>query len=438
MNTAVARLNWEGQVVDGKFPLQKWLGGSERCDVFRTELPGQPPQAAAIKLVSADAGNAERQVNRWQTVATLTHPNLLRVLHAGQCQINSTPLIYVVMEYAEEDLSQVMPLRALSPEEARETLMPLVAALSYLHEKSFVHSRIKPPNIMAVGDQLKLSSDSIHAVNESGYQALPPTAFDAPEVAHGVASRAADIWSVGVTLVKCLSQRPEIREGSRQIAPGDAETISEPFRRIARECLRRDPKTRCTLADIRNWLRPASAAPAVLQPTKRPARSSLRVIALIAAVVLLAVIFALRWATRGNQENPAQTGQQQTATGIVSTQPSAPDSAPGASQPTHAAQGAVAERVLPDVSVSARKTIQGKIRVSVRVAVNPAGEVTAATLASPGPSKYFANKALEASRRWKFKPAAVDGRPAASEWMLRFQFGRTGTEVVPTESKPGT
>src|SRR5216683_1192280 len=230
MNTAVARLNWEGQVVDGKFPLQKWLGGSERCDVFRTELPGQPPQAAAIKLVSADAGNAERQVNRWQTVATLTHPNLLRVLHAGQCQINSTPLIYVVMEYAEEDLSQVMPLRALSPEEARETLMPLVAALSYLHEKSFVHSRIKPPNILAVG----------------------------------------------VTLVKCLSQRPEIREGSRQIAPGDAETISEPFRRIARECLRRDPKTRCTLADIRNWLRPASAAPAVLQPTKRPARSSLR------------------------------------------------------------------------------------------------------------------------------------------------------------------
>ncbi len=173
MNTAVARLNWEGQVVDGKFPLQKWLGGSERCDVFRTELPGQPPQAAAIKLVSADAGNAERQVNRWQTVATLTHPNLLRVLHAGQCQINSTPLIYVVMEYAEEDLSQVMPLRALSPEEARETLMPLVAALSYLHEKSFVHSRIKPPNIMAVGDQLKLSSDSIHAVNESACVGCP-------------------------------------------------------------------------------------------------------------------------------------------------------------------------------------------------------------------------------------------------------------------------
>jgi TonB family protein len=93
---------------------------------------------------------------------------------------------------------------------------------------------------------------------------------------------------------------------------------------------------------------------------------------------------------------------------------------------------------MPDVSVSARNTIQGKIRVSVRVAVNPEGEVKEASLASAGPSRYFANKALEASRRWKFRPAEVDGRPVSSEWMLRFQFGRTGTEVVPTESKPGT
>jgi TonB family protein len=93
---------------------------------------------------------------------------------------------------------------------------------------------------------------------------------------------------------------------------------------------------------------------------------------------------------------------------------------------------------MPDVSVSARNTIQGKIRVSVRVAVNPQGEVRDANLASPGPSKYFANKALEASRRWKFKPAKVNGRPVSGEWMLRFQFGRTGTEVVPTELRSGT
>ena len=92
------------------------------------------------------------------------------------------------------------------------------------------------------------------------------------------------------------------------------------------------------------------------------------------------------------------------------------------------------ERVLPDVAASARQTIQGKIRVSVRVAVTSAGEVSSATLTSPGPSKYFARLALEASRRWKFKPAEAGGHSVPSEWTLRFLFGRTGTEVFPVVS----
>jgi len=430
MNTAVARLNWQGQVVDGTFPLLQWLGGFEQSPVYRTQLPGQQAQAAVIKLIPADSKSAERQVARWQRAAALTHPHLLRLFHGGQCQINNTPLLYVVIEYAEEDLSQVLPARALSPVEARATLLPLVDALAFLHEKGFVHTRIKPSNIMAVGDQVKLSSDSIRAVTEAGDQTFVPSVFDAPEAVAGGMSSAADIWSVGITLVRCLSQRPDIREGSREIEPGEAEKIPEPFRHIARECLRRDPKARCTLADIRNWLRSAAGSPAVIQQSKEPPPRSRFAPVLVAAAIFVLLLFAMRWATHGRHDNPAQTGQQQPANGIVSTQPSAPRSAPSA--------GAVVERVMPDVSPSARNTIQGKIKVGVRVTVNPAGEVTGATLASPGPSKYFANKALEASRRWKFTPAEVDGHPVSSQWTLRFQFGRAGTEVVPTELQAGT
>src|SRR5450631_164967 len=102
MSTAVAHENWEGQIVDGKFPLVKWLGGSEQSNVFRTQMPGKPAQAVAIKLVTPEAGNAQNQVSRWELAATLAHPHLLRVFAAGQCKINNTPLIYVVMEFAEE------------------------------------------------------------------------------------------------------------------------------------------------------------------------------------------------------------------------------------------------------------------------------------------------------------------------------------------------
>ena len=53
------------------------------------------------------------------------------------------------MEATEEDLSQILPQRRLTPEEAREMLGPVLDALSYLHGKGFAHGAIKPANIMA-------------------------------------------------------------------------------------------------------------------------------------------------------------------------------------------------------------------------------------------------------------------------------------------------
>jgi len=43
---------WEGQVVNGKFPLLRYLGGSEYSAVFLTEFnQSERPQRAAIKLI---------------------------------------------------------------------------------------------------------------------------------------------------------------------------------------------------------------------------------------------------------------------------------------------------------------------------------------------------------------------------------------------------
>jgi len=74
--------------------------------------------------------------------------------------------------------------------------------------------------------------------------------------------------------------------------------------------------------------------------------------------------------------------------------------------------------------------------VKVRVAVDANGAVSNATLDAPGPSKYFAKVAMQAAERWRFKPPQVDGQPAASVWVLHFQFRRSGTEVTPVEVSP--
>jgi TonB family protein len=99
-------------------------------------------------------------------------------------------------------------------------------------------------------------------------------------------------------------------------------------------------------------------------------------------------------------------------------------------------KGEVLDQVLPDVSDRARSTIQGKVRVSVKVHVDASGSVTGADLDSPGPSRYFADQALQAARRWAFTPPEVDGRSVPSDWLLRFEFSQKDTKVIPTQTSP--
>src|ERR1700680_4866574 len=141
---------WEGRVVDGKFPLRHWLGGSEHSAVFLTERPGPPSSKAAIKLIAADGAHAERQLSRGRAAAELSHPHLIRIYEAGRCRLDNTPLLYVVMEYAEEDLSQILPQRPPAPAEVTDLLPPVLDGLSYLHNQRFIHGRIKPSNVLAI------------------------------------------------------------------------------------------------------------------------------------------------------------------------------------------------------------------------------------------------------------------------------------------------
>src|ERR1700752_523806 len=265
---------WEGRVVDGRFLIRRQLGGSGHSSVFLTELPGTA-QKAAIKLVAADAAEIDRQLARLRATAKLSHPHLLRVFESGRCRLDSSSFVYVVMEYAEEDLSEILPQRALAPSEVSELLPPLLDALSYLHEKGYVHGRVKPSNVLAVGDQLKLSADAITAIVEPSSARRRRDVYDAPETAAGIVSPAGDVWSIGVTLVAAITQNVTLAEPPDPDKPGLPDSIPEPYRGIARECLHLDPKRRCWLAEIRARLQPAArAVPAPLEPAKPPQAST--------------------------------------------------------------------------------------------------------------------------------------------------------------------
>jgi hypothetical protein len=105
---------WEGQVVKGEIPLVRFLGGSEHSAVFLTgKSAGGHPQTA-VKFVAATSVDANDQLRQWKAAADLDHPNVIRIFESGRCELGDTDFLYVLTEYGEEDLSQILPQRALA------------------------------------------------------------------------------------------------------------------------------------------------------------------------------------------------------------------------------------------------------------------------------------------------------------------------------------
>jgi len=467
---------WEGRTVNGRLPLQNYLGGSDHGAVYLTVMQSGAGESekAVIKLIPADAVDAEKQLLRWRVARELSHLNLIRIFEAGRCELDGTALLYVVEEHAEENLSQILPERALTAEEARVMLPPILRALQYVHAKGFVHGHIQPSNILAIGDQVKLSSDALVAAGDRSQGARKTSAYDPPEAAIGAVSTAADVWQLGLTLVEALTQRLPAWDRAPSSAPEVPPGLPKPFREIAAHCLQVDPAKRWTVAEISARLE-SDRVGSELVEAARPVQTSVQagkaaavraisgerkvsakwpyVLGLTAAVAVGFFLIA-RPKPSSAPAGIRSTQDQQPAENSQSAQaPTQPQSKPSLATPgkvevkgatpgpggdkkasATADQSGVVLRVMPQVSPSARRTIQGRVKVRVKVEVDAAGNVEKAELESAGPSKYFSRLALEAARGWKFSPAQA-GESGAREWKLQFAFSRANTEVSAVRTK---
>ena len=134
--------------------------------------------------------------------------------------------------------------------------------------------------------------------------------------------------------------------------------------------------------------------------------------------------------TRANIPQPASvTAQSQP----VVTPPAAVES-PKASilKASTAALPTVLHEEMPDISRRARDSIRGLMTVVVRVTVDDSGAVVAATLQNRASSKYFAQAATEAAKKWKFAPSDQASRVR----LLRFDFTRAGTTGQDSTPQP--
>lgn len=454
--------DWVGRVVDGRFTLERWLGGAGQSGVFLTSLGGDRPRNAAVKLIPADAVDPGSLLNQWTAATRLTQAYLMRLIHTCGCRVDGRDFVYAVTEYSEEILVDVLPVRPLTSDEVRQMLDPVLSVLSWLHAQGFVHGGLKPSNIMVVDERLKVSIDRVQPVGPRIAPSPPSDIHDAPESVVKI-SPASDIWSLGVLLVEAFTQRPPQWDGTLTAEPIIPAAVPQPYADIARACLRIDPAQRCTLSGIKSRLAPASVtqpaasaprppAPAPPPPVSVPApptvsksppptaavqppaeipaqpsaeiasepRANRRPIILVAALLLIAAVVVVIVATRhSGPSSPAATA------------PLAPAAPTGPIVP-----GAVLHRALPAAPQDALDTIRGRILVIVRAQVDASGNVSDAAFDRPGPSHYFASLSLAAAHNWKFRPAQARGRPVPSTWDLEFGFAQTGIDVSPIEKSP--
>jgi len=459
---------WQGHVINGVFPLGRFLGCSDHSGVFLTRSATPGRSEVAIKLVPTNRDLAESQLPRWKRAGGLAHPHLLGLLQWGGCQLEGLPYLYVVMEYADQTLAQLLRHRALTDDEVREMLRPTLDVLAFLHSQDLVQGQLKPANILVVGDRLKLASETIRRVSEGTVSLNAPTAYDPPEVRHGSNSTAGDIWGLGVTLLEAFTGRPPADLGK----PGEGVTLpadfSPTFRDVVARCLSPSPKDRPSVTELLAWaggpsavsvaaapIEPAAAIPpepgppepapprTPLPPTATaseaavpapPRAQSSKPRALPAAVLGAVVILAVGWSgmrllKSHSAPPPPQNGSQlQTpgaapAAGVVR----APVSAELPTTPVRsdvATSPAALHEVIPEIPHSAHRTIRGHIKVWVRVIVDQDGSVYATTLDRTVSSRYFQRLAIEAAKKWTFPPIDT---PSRRVMQVRFDFSRDGT-----------
>ena len=215
----------QGAVLAGKYLLEQCLGESENATLFRTSY-GPDARPAVLRLIPAGAAAAAVQLALWRRVAGFAHPNLLPLFDSGHAEHNGEPVLYAVFECPDETLQTALDQGPLTESDALDILRAVLAALNYLHSQDLVHTAIDARHVVAVGNQIKLWSNTLH----------PPTRSE---------TAAEDVASLGDLLFHVLTGNTI---GSAE-SPGLSQ-VPDPFRRIIENTSAKPPQRRWTLSQI--------------------------------------------------------------------------------------------------------------------------------------------------------------------------------------------
>jgi serine/threonine protein kinase len=202
----------------------------------------------------------------------IKHPNLMKCydffidrivtednMQRGFSTINN----FLVMEYIKG--KEINKIENLS-NKIEKYLFQIVSALKYLHKNNIIHRDIKPANILiSENDEVKIVDyDFLRCIKTKISSKAGTPFYFSPEICESQPySFESDLWSLGVTLYKCLKNKfPFFAEDKNELKriiisnyEPDYSNISSKLTRIIKGLLIRDPDKRLTLKKIIEYLK---------------------------------------------------------------------------------------------------------------------------------------------------------------------------------------
>jgi eukaryotic-like serine/threonine-protein kinase len=174
----------------------------------------------ALKVLSRDGINPElilRFRQERQVMAALDHPNIARILDAGDTREG---MPWYVMEYVEGvPIDKYCDERRLSIAGRIEIFQQVCHAVEYLHQNSVLHRDLKPTNILVSSDgAVKLLDFGIarfvgaaafaaEDLSSLGSRPMTPIYASPEQMSGATLKKTSDVYSLGVILYRLLAGR---------------------------------------------------------------------------------------------------------------------------------------------------------------------------------------------------------------------------------------
>ncbi len=210
-----------GDVID-RYTLTQLIGQGGFGSVWLAKQTHPVQRDVALKVIKLGMDTrhivARFQAER-QTLASMEHPNIARVLDAGA---TSRGRPYFVMELVRgEPITRFCDSRRLHLRRRLEAFLQVCAAVQHAHQKGIIHRDLKPSNVLTLevdgAPVVKVidfgiaraleQDDSAHSliITERGQMIGTPEYMSPEQAAGAVVDTRTDIYSLGVLLYELLT-----------------------------------------------------------------------------------------------------------------------------------------------------------------------------------------------------------------------------------------